>query len=532
MSIRSKISVFAEAPTDEAKSKRFSLGALLSLAGMTLGGLFLAGWTVVMTRLLGPADFGILGPIFQSYWVLTLIAIAGIHMAVTTYVAHHWEKERDRARDFGSDGNKLVFIIGICLLVSSSVLLGGLFFIGIIPGIIAAIGASLTLAIFTTAQFWSVTQILLGMQRTDYFSVGHFSFPFTALLSSTLFVILAQWRWGAESQMDIAGGILGLAVGGVLAWALARHLLRKADIEMFKSLYGFKKRAGLYKKIVKFGAMTNLAHIGYTLLNTIPMVLVGLFAARGVFALTHEENLIVSGHFSAAFLYGSGALALMGMTFPIISAMSEAEAQGRKDLVQHYLDKILWASFAILGGVLIFYFFAGGKMVEFLAGEEFPAELLHPMVVLAALGITFTGLNFVLFNSYIGLKKVNYSAMAMIAGVVLQAIAITAAIRIYGDIIIVGRFFLGASMLTFLITAYFLHPLKLKIVPLFIIVPAGCALLASVITQRFFPLQEMPEIWVIPPFIFQIAALLIMYAVLFLAMDKVFLKKYVEIVTI
>ena len=184
----------------------------------------------------------------------------------------------------------------------------------------------------------------------------------------------------------------------------------------------------------------------------------------------------------------------MGITFPIISAMSEAEAHGRKDLVQHYLNKILWASFAILGGVLIFYFFAGGKIVEFLAGEEFPAELLHPIVVLAALGITFTGLNFVLFNSYIGLKKVNYSAMAMMAGVILQMIAITGAISIYGDIIIVSRFFLGASMLTFLITAYFLRPLKLKIVPLFIIVPAGCALVASVITQRFFPLQAMPEI--------------------------------------
>lgn len=524
-----RVSVFQEAVTDEAKSKRFSLGALLSLAAMTLGGVFLTGWTVVMTRLLGPADFGILGPIFQSYWVLTLIAIVGIHMAVTTYVAHHWEKERDKARDFGSDGNKLVFIIGICLLTFSFVILGSLFLFGVISGIIAAIGTSLALAVFTTAQFWSVTQILLGMQRTDYFSVGHFLFPFTAFLSSTLFVALTQWRWGAESQMDIAGAILGLAVGGVAAWAAARHFLRKVDIEMFKSLYDFKKKAGLYKKIVRFGAMTNLAHIGYTLLNTIPMVLVGLFAARGIFAPTLEENLIVSGHFAAALLYGSGGLALMGMTFPIISAMSEAEAHGRKDLVQHYLNKILWASFAILGAVLIFYFFAGGKIVEFLAGEEFPAELLHPIVVLAALSITFTGLNFVLFNSYIGLKKVNYSAIAMMAGAALQTVAITTAISIYGDIIIVGRFFLGASMSTFLITAYFLRPLKLKIVPLFIIVPAGCALVASVITQRFFPLQAMPEIWIIPPFIFQIAALLIMYGILFLAMDKAFLKKYVEV---
>ena len=496
---------------------------------MTLGGLFLAGWTIVMTRLLGPADFGILGPIFQSYWVLTLIAIVGIHMAITTYVAHHWEKEREKARDFSSDGNKLVFIIGICLLIASFVILGGLLLFGVIPGVVAAIGVSLALAIFTTAQFWSVTQILLGMQRTDYFSVGHFVFPFAVLLSSTLFVVFAQWRWGEASRMDIAGGVLGIAVGGVAAWALARHLLKKADIETFKSLYDFKKKAWLYRKIVKFGGMTNLAHIGYTLLNTIPMVLVSLFAARGAFALTHEENLIASGHFSAAFLYGSGALALTGITFPIISAMSEAEAQGRKDLVQHYLNKILWASFAILGGVLIFYFFAGGKIVEFLAGGEFPAERLHPIVVLAALGITFTGLNFVLFNSYIGLKKVNYAAIAMMAGVALQGIAVTAAIRIYGDIIIVSKFFLGASALTFLITVYFLLPLKLKIAAPLIIVPAVCALIASIMTQRFFPLQRVPEIWIVPPFILQIAALSITYAVLFLAMNKAFLKKYMEV---
>jgi O-antigen/teichoic acid export membrane protein len=523
-----KISVFREAPTDEAKSKRFSLGALLSFLGLSLGGVLTAGWTVVMTRLLGPADFGILGPIFQAFWLLTLIATVGIHMAITTYAAHHWENEREKARNFSSDGNKLIFAIGICLLVVSFVILVSLFLLELISGVVAAIGVSLALAIFTNAQFWGINHILLGAQRTDHFSVGHFSAPFGALLSSTLFVILAQWRWGEDSRMDIAGGMLGFAIGGATAWAIARYLLRKTDIGIFKALYDYRKKAGLYKKIIKFGGMTCLAHIGYTFLNTVPMVVVGLFAARGVFAATLEESLVISGHFSAAFLYGSIPLALMGITFPIISAMSEAEAQGRKDLVQHYLNKILWASFAILGGVLIVYFFAGGRIAELFAGREFPAERLHPIVVLAALGITFTGLNFVLFNSYIGLKKPNYAAIAMAAGAVLQVIAITAAIRIYGNIIMVSIFFLVASVLTFLITAYFLLPLKLKITPALLIVPAVCALIASVMTQRFFPLLAMPEIWLIPPFILQIAVLLIMYVVLFLAMNKAFLKKYTE----
>jgi len=482
-----------------------------------------------MTRLLGAHDFGILGPIFQSFWVLTLIAIIGVHMAIATYVAHHWENEGGQARDFASQGNKLVFIIGICVLSTSLLVLGGLLIFGLISEITAAIGASLVLTIFTTAQFWSINHVLLGIHRTDYFSVGHFTLPFAAFLSSTLFVVLAQRFWGEASQMDIAGGILGLAVGGAFAWGVAYHLLKKTDVETFRGLYDFKKSAGLYKKIVKFGAMTNLAHISYTLLNTIPLILVASFAARGMFAPTIEENLIISGHFAAAFLYGSLGLALMGLTFPIISAMSEAEAQGKKDLVQHYLNKILWASFAILGGVLILYFSAGGKIVEFLAGRQFPAVLLHRVIVLLASGIVFTGLNFVLFNSYIGLKKVNYAAIAMLCGVVLQTIAITVAIHLHGNIIMVGTFFLGASALTFLITVYFLHPLKLKIESPLVIVPALCGIISSVITHKFFALGAMPKIWTIPPFVFQIAALLIMYVVLFLAMNKAFLKKYVEI---
>lgn len=523
MENQTKKSIFEGATTDEEKSKRLVAGSIFSMLATVFGGLFMAGLIISTTQLLGARDFGLFGPIFQSFWAVATIISLGLNFAMTTYVAHHWEQDKEEARKFAIEGNKLLLLIssGFTVVVILFSLI--VFKLGKISTFHLMLAIIYTLAVFTTLQFWSISGIMLGLQRTDYYALGNFIFPTTTFLFSLVFVVAAQKLYGKQSELDIVGAVAGLILGGAVTYLVVVYLLRRVDLEIYKNLYNFKVNYGIYGKIIKFGGVTNIANISFTLFNSLPCVLIGFLAMKySIFAPSYELNKIISGYFSSSYIYASAAMMIMGLVWPLISAMSEAEGQKKFELMQHYFDLILKYTLVILVGCFIFYASVGGQIVNLLAGSEYPVEKVGPITVILSLGICFLGLFYLFMNIFIGVKKPQYAAVAVGSGVVLQIFSIILSSYFFKDIYKVSLFFSGSAIITFLFTLFFMrYYVKLKIKLPLVIVPLLGGGIAYLIANKYIPKDG---------FLFLPCAgvLLTIYSVLFVLSDKLYLEKITD----
>lgn len=523
-----KSSIFEKAETDREKSERLVAGSIVSMLATIFGGAFTTFWMISTTQLLGPRDFGIFGPIFQSFWaVLTLVSL-GVNVSITTFVAHHWEKEKEEARKFSSDGAKLMLLIGIIILISLTFIIFLLWILNYITGFYFWLIFVYIVGVFFNLQFWAIQGILLGVQRTDYYSLGNFLFPTVNFFFSLSLIILSQKIFGRESLIDVIAATSGLLFGGFFGTVLALFLLKKVDENTYRVLYDFSRIYNLFKKIVKFGGISTVANVNYNIFNSLSCIIVGILAAKfGIFAKDISLNLKQSGYYSASYLYASAALMIMGLAFPLISAMSEAEAQNKRELMQHYLDLILKISFSILAGVFIFYALVGGEVVNFLAGKEYPLKEVKGITVVISLGICFLSLFYLLLNVFFGVKKPEYAAVSITVGLIFQILGLFTVPFIFKRTISAAYVFTFSSFLTVAFAIYYLRKyVNLKIKSVFYIAPAISGLIAFLISHNFIPKQG--KIFFIPQFFISAAALLIIYGIIYTIFDKIYLNKIVE----
>jgi O-antigen/teichoic acid export membrane protein len=515
-----KISVFEKATTDREKSERLVAGSIFSMLATIFGGAFMTAWMISTTQLLGPKDFGIFGPIFQSFWAVATLISLGINVSITTFVAHHWEKEKEEARKFSADGSKLMLIIGAAVSVLVILILLYLLFTNYITSFYFWLILVYTLGIFFNLQFWAIQGILLGVQRTDYYALGNFLFPTMNFIFSLILILLSQKIFGKESQIDIISATSGLLFGGFFGSILAMFLLKKVDVETYKVLYDFSKIYNLFKKIIKFGGISTIANLNYTIFNSISCVIVGILATKfGIFAENHSLNLKQSGYYSASYLYASAALMIMGLAYPLISAMSEAEAQGKRELMQHYLDLILKVSFAIITGVFIFYASVGGEIVHFLAGKEYPIEEVKGITIIISLGICFLSLFYLLLNIFFGVKRPQYAAISITIALIIQVIGLFFIPFLFKSTISAGFVLTISSFVAMAISIYYLvKNVNLKIKPILYIAPILSALPAYIIANLFVPKNGL--------FFFLCAGvLLLIYGAIYTIFDKLYLSK-------
>lgn len=520
-----KSSIFAKAETDKEKANRLVAGSIVSMLATIFGGAFMAAWMISTTQLLGPKDFGIFGPIFQSFWAVATLISLGINVSITTFVAHHWEKEKEEARKFSADGSKLMLVIGggISLLVILILFL--LWMTNYIDSFRFWLLFVYILGIFLNLQFWAIQGIILGVQRTDYYALGNFLFPTMNFTFSLSLILLAQKIFGKESQMDIISATSGLLFGGFFGTILALFLLKKIDEETYREIYDFSKIYHLFRKIITFGGISTIANVNYTLFNSISCIIVGILAGKfGIFAANHSLNLKQSGYYSASYLYASAALMIMGLAFPLISAMSEAEAQGKRELMQHYLDLILKFSFPIIIGVFIFYASVGGEIVSFLAGKEYPISEVRGITIIVSLGICFLSLFYLLLNVFFGVKKPQYGAVSITVALIIQVVGLFSLVFLFKNTISAGFVLTFSSFIAMVISIYYLVKyVNLKIKPILYIAPLLSAVPAFIIANLF--VSKQGSVFFIPKFFLCAAVLLIIYGMIYAIFDKIFLSK-------
>lgn len=375
------------------------------IGGLT-GGLL---WVIAMTRLLGPERFGILGPVFNSFWLLCVVLSLGIPQSLMTFISHHFQAEREESLAFAREGSvatlwlaAAVMAIGFVLLLWGS--LGGLSFFSGSLWFVVLLGASLNLL------YWGLDAVLKGLQRLDLSSIGQLVFPLGLFLGSLLGVMLMS-HFSRNREMAVVGGALGMAVGSLLAYLVCYAFLRRLYPYLFP-LYRAQKMEKI-STILTFGGLSAVCLTMFNVLVQLTPVFVGFFASRGFFAATVKENLKISGYFATANMYGQGAMLMMGLTFALLPAISEAHREENKPLMQRYYHLSMKIALAIIVPLTFIYLIFGGKIVELFSGAAFQAAEIAPYIGLIGIGFGSFAIIYLLINLYMGLKDLKPPFLAL-----------------------------------------------------------------------------------------------------------------------
>lgn len=431
-----KKNVFANGETDDDKKNRFKAGSIISMSAMLIGGIFQAAWISAVSRMLGDRDMGLYMPSVSLFYILGNLAAMGIPQTITTFVSHHYENDFMESNKFLHDGFRMLLIISGGTFFATTITSVLLWKLSVIPALTAAMAVIMSAAVSAIIVFWGANGILNGFQRLDLTAIGNMIYPVGVFGGSVGFIILGQRLAGAESQWDVAGALGGMVVGHLIALMAVLLVIHKLGTIKVLSLFAFRGGNGLYGRILKFGGFAATCMVFVTILQQAAPVIVRFVGMRYMlYGNTTEACESAIGHFSTALFYGQVAMLLVGIAIAVMPAISEAESQGRHDMMQHYYSTALHQAFLVLGVFAIIYIAYIGVIIEAMSGPEFPASLMHKMGVLSLVGGAAASLLFVIMNLFMGLKKPSIPAMVMGVVIVLLAVLTTVFSFIFRDII-------------------------------------------------------------------------------------------------
>lgn len=432
---KNMMAVFSDGGTDEAKKARFEAGGIISMAALLGGGVFQILWMSTITRMLGERDMGLFGPLFFGFYIVGTLIGLGAPQTITTFVSLHYESDIEESKRFLVDGMRLLLTAIVALVVVSLIVFPLLGAVGALDWMTAIMFLVFALSCVQGAYFWGINCVLSGFQRLDLVAIGNLVFPAGVLVCSYGLISLAQKIAGAESRWDVVGSLAGLGLGHGMAAAAALICVVKMKRFPLSDIISLRSKHGLYGKILKFGGWAAVAMTCMTIVQNLPAIVAREVGMRWLlYAPTLEECEGAIGRFSTSLIFGMAAMLLVGIAIAIVPAISEAEGQGRKDLMRHYYTKALEQSFSILIMFIMAFAVLIGPIIELISGPQFPAEKMGLLGTLAIFGGAGAGVLFVMVNMFIGLKRPNTAGVTLIAVIILMGVSITAFSFAFRDI--------------------------------------------------------------------------------------------------
>ncbi|MFA6448246.1 MAG: MATE family efflux transporter [bacterium] len=416
--------------TDEEKKKRFAAGGMIAMAAFMAGGIFQILWMNTVTMKLGSQKMGMFGPLMFGFYCAATILAMGIPQTITTFVSLHYEKQIDESKKFITDGMRLLWTTALCVVIFGCGIAALLGATGVISWFNAALIIAFITAIGQMAIFWGLNGILNGFQRLDLVSVGNMIFPIMQFAASLALIMVAQKAMlarhmtGPEARWDVIGAVIGLGLGQGAAAIGAALVLIKLNAVSLKDLFKLRSAHGLYGKIIKFGGLAAAALVIMTIVQNLPGIVVRLVGMKWLlFGATSAACESQIGLFSTSLIFGQATMLVVGIAMAVIPAISEAEGQGRHDMMQHYYNSAFQQAFVILVAFIIVFAAVIGPIIELMSGPEYPAATMSVLGTLAVIGGAGCGALYLLINIFIGLKKPSTPAIVLILVVVLLLIS-------------------------------------------------------------------------------------------------------------
>ncbi len=422
---KKKGNVFSRGDTDEEKKARYSAGAFISIMAMIVGGLFMVAWMPTVSRLLGSSGMSTVGAFTGLLMSLLTLSAIGVNNAITTFVSHNYEIAPDEANRYVAGGIQLFIYISAAVLlitgISAAVVAfrsgigSGNFVLTVLTGV----------TIVVTLIFWFVNAILSGYNRMDLTAVANTLNPIGMLFGSVGLVLLARAAFGKGSEFEVVGGCAGWLVGAMFASAGA-ILVYRAQAFYIPIGVCFKENAGkeVYKTMITFGGVAVVAAIGHSFLTNIPPTIVTYAANLGWIGTGVSDGLRLSGYFSVAYLFSQVMVLIMGFTQPLLPSISEAHAQGKTELVQHYATVAMRGGISLVLLAVTIYAAAAGQLIQVMNGPKFPADQIGPVTLTYTFGQGLNMLFFVVINIFFAIKKPAFAAFAVLVSLAVETTAL------------------------------------------------------------------------------------------------------------
>lgn len=452
-------SVFTSSDSDEDKLGRFIGGSSVSVVSSVIAGLFALGWAVLMTGMLGKEQYAVLGPYMQVFWIITTVTSFGVPHTLMTFISHHYETDFDSAADFAIQGNKLLFVIIAIFIGIAGAVIFGLWVAGVLHGLYLGLCIIMLVCAFSRQMFFGNYASMAGVQRMDCLSLTNTTFSIMLPFMSVGFLIAVRRAMPGNGSADIAAGAAGIGVAAFFSYLFSVLINTKTALPP-KIIYSFRRPLTRWREILTFGWKTNVALVGNTFVSMLPPVFVSYVMAQGLkwYGPTAEINRVRAGEFSSAFTYAMAPLLVVGLTFALLPAMSEADSQGNRVLLNKYFNTSVKYCFSIIAMITALYSVIIGRLISMLTKGIYSATAIHPIAFFLELSVAGGALFFLFMSMLIGLKRPGVAARTVACVLIIEATAMLLAGRFTGSLTmtalaVASSLLLGATyLLLYLVT--------------------------------------------------------------------------------
>lgn len=398
-------------------SQLFS-GSLIMILASGLSGLASYFYHLLMGRMLGPVDYGLLASL------ISLIYLLGIPTTTLNLVLVKFVSSFKGKKDFSA-------IAYLFRITAKKVLPVSLFFLLVFLILTPFIAKFLHLPAlfpFVLILLTSFSSIFLTINRSflqGLLRFGHFSFssflePFLKLVLGFFLVL-----WGFK----INGALFGLVIGALVCYVYTFIPLRSI----------FKKEKALckleYQEIFRFVLPVFFSTLAFTSLFTTDLILVRHFLPEqsGFYAALANLGKIIF------FINGS----IISISFPLIS-----ERYSNGSNYHHLLWLSFFSIFLISAVISIFYFLFPFLMINLLYGRQY----LSVVSLLGFFGIflSFYSLCFLMVNFFLSVGKTKAVVMPLVAALA-QIILICFFHQNLWEIILISVFLLALLLIGLLL---------------------------------------------------------------------------------
>lgn len=489
-----KDSAFTRSSTDSDRLGRFVAGGSAVMIASTVSGLLQFAWTILMTRTLGPAGFGILGPFLNAYWLVATLAMMGVPQAVVTFVAADLDTDRAAAERTIAEGSLLELVLTSGLLILSVAGGGLLYTSGHISLFAWGILVSMALSVIGRHGYYAAFGALTGIQRMDLVAISNALPPVVMLIVSIVFVKWIDPSLRGHFNRRVLLFISPIIITALVASILGILLMKRGGLRA--GLLYTIRRPTQWKKLIAFGWSANVAYLGFMVLTAFTPTVVSLMARQlRWFGPTQAANDNAAGFFSTGYVYAMAPLLIVGLTFALLPAAAEAEASGNRKLLQRYFDVSLRYCCTLMGALLAVYFSLGGRIVRAFSGHSYDEKTMAPLTAILAFGVGISALYLLMTNLLTGIKRPVVPSRTSFVMLIAQ----------WGLFILVGKttgnildlatafaFTMAAGVAALLI--YSRIRIGLLIRPAILVIPGATALIVAAIVHTLTPPGFIPMV--------------------------------------
>jgi O-antigen/teichoic acid export membrane protein len=364
-------------------------GSFLMIGGSMAANVVSYIYHLVVGRLLGPEQYGVLASIFSILYIVSVVPLSS-SIAVVKFIADA-KDPKEVAKIYKGLNDfvlKIAIILSILMFAASWSIASFLHIPNVLP---VALLAPIVFFSLITLVNQSTSQGLLefmGVVGPNFMSV------FIKLVLGVLFIVIG---------LAVPGAMLAILIGSILAYLYSFFIVKK-------SLASYSGHAKLnLKPFLKYTLPVLLQALAFTSLFTVDVILVKHFLPE------FEAGLYASLSTSGKIIYFA-VTPIAGVMFPIVSKRHSAGENYKKI----FLISLL-ATIGLAIGVDLVYYFFPKIAIGILFGKKYLDASGY--LILMGLFMTFYSINYFFVNYFLAFGKIKIVILP-IAAAILQGVLI------------------------------------------------------------------------------------------------------------